>query len=262
MPPAPSLPVSTADVAVLSAASAGRADALEAALAAGGSPTALDWSGDSALVMAARGSHSACVNLLLRAGVDPAQQQGQRGETAVHVAVQRGDTTLLDAMLTGSDDLSAKTDVGLTAFALACRHGRPCALRALLRRQHELLDAAAAAAAEARDAAAARLAAGRPLVSAMFAAVAAGAASCLQLLVCDPLARAAYSAQFPPGGAAPPLGSAQQARQGSAQQDELSFLLEADLVQTCGRAAGFLQTGELLLGEPLHVAAALDQLGY
>lgn len=201
---------------MLSAAGAGRDDLLKAALAAGGNPNARDFCGDPALLLAARGGgggsqHLACCRRLLAAGADPAAQ-GSRGETAVMVAVQAGSEQLLNSLLATGVDLGARTDGGLSALQLACLHRRPAMLAAVVRHLHAQLESgvkelagsscyapAASAPVEAApqlQQRAAEQAAGRQLVLAAYAAVAAGDSRCLQALVCDPLARAAYASLF------------------------------------------------------------------
>jgi ankyrin repeat protein len=269
-------PLSQLDAGLLSAASAGNLELLEAALEAGRNANISDFCGDSPLLLAARGGAAACCRALLRAGAD-ARQQGSRGETAVMVAVQLGCSQLLEAVLTPGVDLLARSDGGLTALQMACLRRRPDALARLLRHLHAQLDAAVAAGAggntfgdytamssqpgpedaavvaqsnnahcQHQQAAATAAVAGRQLVLAMYAAVAAGEPRCLQLLVADPLAASAYAAQF-----AAPLPQQQGQGQRSAveeerQQEELSFLLDTDAVGAHNsRAARFLwQTGE------------------
>ena len=270
-------PLSQLDARLLSAASAGNVELLEAALEAGGNANISDFCGDSPLLLAARGGAAACCRALLRAGAD-ARQQGSRGETAVMVAVQLGCSQLLETVLTLEVDLLACSDGGLTALQMACLRHRPDALARLLRHLHIQLDAQAAAGAgdsivgecaamdsqpgpedaavvaqsddthcQHRQAAAA--VAGRQLVLAMYAAVAAGEPRCLQLLAADPLAASAYAAQF--AAPSPPRQQGQGQGQRSAvaeerHQEELSFLLDTYAVGAHNsRAASFLwQTGE------------------
>ena len=196
------------------------------------------------------------------------------------VAVQLGCSQLLDTVLTLEVDLLACSDGGLTALQMACLRHRPDALARLLRHLHIQLDAQAAAGAgdsivgecaamdshpgpedaavvaqsddthcQHQQAAAAAAVAGRQLVLAMYAAVAAGEPRCLQLLAADPLAASAYAAQF--AAPSPPRQQGQGQGQRSAvaeerQQEELSFLLDTDAVGAHNsRAASFLwQTGE------------------
>ncbi|KAL4422562.1 hypothetical protein ABPG75_008759 [Micractinium tetrahymenae] len=303
----PSLPQQ--DARVLSAAGAGRDDLLEEALAAGGSPNARDFCGDPALLLAARGGgsslHIACCRRLLAAGADPAAQ-GSRGETAVMVAVQTGSEQLLEAVLVKGVDLGARSDGGLTALQLACLHRRPGMLARLIQHLHAQLDNGAAPAGSTGDGPAAEApaegtaerrqqtaeqTAGWQLVLAAFAAVAAGEPRCLQQLVSDPLARAAYASQFGwctacnaaggvsssgedggHGGSGQASGGAPGSTPGNPPrpgawrhdraaeerlQEELSFLLDPGLVGARNsRPASFLwQTN----GMPSHLAAAMDQ---
>ena len=260
---------------VLSHASAGRSDDLQAALAAGGRARASDPSSafDTALLLAARGGHAACCRLLLAHGAD-ADAQGSRGETALMAAIVAGHAGLVELLLPATADLAARTDAGLCPMALACLHRRPWELARLLRWQHALLtgaapldgtsgssngsDGPAAGAQQQQQQAAAagfsaaplnrRLAAGQQLLLAMYAAVASGDASCLRQLAEHPLARTAYDAQF--GAAAAAAAAAAPLRMpgqdGCSLQDGLSFLLDASVVgQRNVRAASFLwQTSE------------------
>lgn len=264
------------DSQVLSHASAGRPDALQAALAAGGRACASDPSsaGDAALLLAARGGHTACCCLLLAHGAD-ADAQGSLGETALMAAIVAGHAELLELLLPATADLAARTDAGLCPVALACLHRRPWALARLLHRQHALLTGVAPLngtsgsgngsggpadgaqqqqqQAVAEDYSAAplsrRLAAGEQLLLAMYAAVASGDAGCLRQLAEHPLARTAHIAQF--GAAAAAAAAAAPLRMpgqnGCSLQDGLSFLLDASVVgQRNVRAASFLwQTSEI-----------------
>lgn len=216
------------DAQVLSAASAGQLDALQAALDAGGSEAAADYCGDPALVLAARGGHAACCRLLLSRGAD-AGQQGSQNKIALMLAVQLGCAELLDVLLPATPDLSTQTDPGcLTVFDLACLHRRPWALRRLIDRQHAL------AATQGAPSPALHAQAGRAMVHAMFAAVAAGEAECLALLAGDALARAAYAELFSASALA-------DRRQQGALLDELGFLADAAVVgDATARAAAFL----------------------
>lgn len=264
---------------MLSAASAGRVDHLQAALDAGGRPNVADFCGDPPLLLACRGRHSACCALLLRRGAH-ATAQGSRGETAAMVAVQHGCSQLLEVVLTPAADLTLCTDSGLTAFQLACLCGHPpTLLRRLLQHYHSQQGLPAAGSSAEDDPASdgeapsesrqQQAAAGRPLVLAMYAAIAAGSSSCLQLLVQDPLAAAAYAAQFSgaqqPPVRGPPPASLQPATPGQVAarlrrcygkrwgkteeerlQGELSFLLDGGVVgaANCQAATILWHSGE------------------
>lgn len=235
-------------------------------------------------MLATRGGHPACCRLLLSHGAD-ADAQGSRGETPLMAAIVAGSAELVELLLPATSDLTARSDAGLCALALACLHRLPWALNLLLRRQHVLLTGAAAldstagsgpsssgspsscgASASAPphqpNAASAtpysavvpsqRLAAGQQLLLAMYAAVASGDAASLQQLVEHPLTRAAHDAQFgsvaAAAAAAAPLRMPGQEE--SKLQDGLSFLLDPAVVgQRNVRAASFLwQTSESFLG--------------
>lgn len=78
--------------------------------------------GATALMLAARDSDAATVNVLLEAGADP-NAQADSGMTALMLAAQRGQTDTLVSLLSAGADPTLETIEGRTAMMLAARTG-------------------------------------------------------------------------------------------------------------------------------------------
>ncbi|KAI3430304.1 hypothetical protein D9Q98_004900 [Chlorella vulgaris] len=271
---------------VQDAARAGQEEELQAALEAGGDPNQEDvvW-GDPPLLSAARSGHAGCCATLLAYRANANVQASSTGLTAAMVAVKLGSLEVLEAVLPSSD-LAITTDQGLTIFHFACLGAPPSFMQRLVQHQHTQLGSRHPASDAATTAAA-----GRPLLLAMYAAVAVGSISSLQLLAADPLARAAHAAEFAeiqdrlmqPQSPLPqnPVNRPQPVPMDAAVQSRAAALREGALGAPFdeGREARLQQDLRFLLGmealagkhssttsfiwrsggQPLHLAAAMDR---
>lgn len=125
----------------LEAARRGELAKLEALVADGWDPSAkgsVDQHGSNALLWAAGGGHTECVQFLVeRAGMDPqrAVQSGRRsyaGRSALHWAARNGHANVVRYLLTRDVDVNSKTEDGSTAFAWACWKGHLDVMRYLV----------------------------------------------------------------------------------------------------------------------------------
>jgi len=108
--------------AVMLAASADRADALDVLLAGGADRNGRASGGATALMAAAFGGSAASVGALLAAGADPALKD-DNGRTALMAAALNGHLAVVDVLVSRGVELDAEDNFGQTASLYAATNG-------------------------------------------------------------------------------------------------------------------------------------------
>jgi uncharacterized caspase-like protein len=117
---------------LLEAAEQGDVGAVQAFLAAGADPNALDSGGKTALHAAALLSDPAVIEALLKAGADP-NARDHEAATPLHIAARAGSAQVIAALLEAGADPNIPATAGRTALDIAYAEQRPAEVLFLLR---------------------------------------------------------------------------------------------------------------------------------
>jgi ankyrin repeat protein len=116
------------------AARLGRVDVIPALLQAGADLSAIDTSGNTALILASYHGHDAAAHMLLALGADPDQPDTKRGNTALMGAAFKGYGEVAHRLLEAGADPHAVNREGQTALMFAALFGRNALVDRLIAR--------------------------------------------------------------------------------------------------------------------------------